>query len=379
VTVWAMLGSFDWNCLVTAMHGYYEAGPFDVRSPQPRETALAHMMRELSAGKPVSHPALAGSGWWRRPGRFFCEPVVTRHAVITHRAPEPAAGPPILVIGATGTLGQAFARLCGERDLHYVLLGRQQLDMADAASVERAVAQYRPWAIVNAAGYVRVDDAERDSERCFRENTLGPHVLADACSRHGIQLLTYSSDLVFDGAHDAPYLESHAPGPLNIYGRSKAEAERLVMERHPEALMIRTSAFFGPWDKYNFITQALSTLAQDKPFRAANDLVITPTYVLDLVNASLDLLIDRERGIWHLTNGHALTWEQLALKAADAAGIDPSRLESCRHTELSFAARRPVFSALGSERGMILPSLDKAIAHYVSMRPFAPDPSVRYA
>lgn len=371
VTVWALLGSFDWNCLVTAPHGYYESGAFDVRSPQPRPTALAGMMRELASGKAPSHPALSGTGWWRRPGRFFCEPVVTRHAVITHGQPRPERGdsvPPLLIIGANGTLGRAFARLCAERDLACHVLTRQQMDMADPASVEAALARYRPWAVVNAAGYVRVDDAETDHERCFRENTVGPHVLAQACARHDIALLGYSSDLVFDGTRDAPYLESDAHAPLNIYGRSKAEAERLVQDHHPKALMIRTSAFFGPWDDYNFITIALRELVQGKPFRAASDLIVTPTYVLDLVNASLDLLIDGESGVWHLTNGHALTWDQLALKAATAAGVDASRLEPVRHTDFGWQARRPVYSALGSERGMILPSLDKAIAHYVSVR-----------
>ena len=80
VTIWALLGSYDWNCLVTRCQGCYEPGPFDVRSQPPRPTAMASLMQELAANRPLSHPVLEGQGWWRRPGRFFCPPVATRMA-----------------------------------------------------------------------------------------------------------------------------------------------------------------------------------------------------------------------------------------------------------------------------------------------------------
>src|SRR5205823_1854885 len=121
---------------------------------------------------------------------------------------------------------------------------------------------YRPWAVVNAAGYVRVDDAEREPEACFRANADGPAVLAAACASRGVQLLTFSSDLVFDGSKGAPYVESDPVSPLNVYGRSKADAEVRVLRELPAALVVRTSAFFGPWDEYNFVTMALRTMAE---------------------------------------------------------------------------------------------------------------------
>ncbi|PWF46025.1 family 1 glycosylhydrolase, partial [Massilia glaciei] len=80
VTVWSLLGSYDWNSLVTEARGYYEPGPFDLRSPLPRPTAVASMMRELAAGRAPSHPVLHGQGWWRRPGRLLCPPVATQAA-----------------------------------------------------------------------------------------------------------------------------------------------------------------------------------------------------------------------------------------------------------------------------------------------------------
>ena len=125
----------------------------------------------------------------------------------------------------------------------------------------------------------------------------GPAALADACARRGVPLLTFSSDLVFGGDRDVPFVESDPLRPLNVYGRSKAEAEARVLEALPSALVVRTSAFFGPWDEHNFVTIALRELAAGRPFVAAEDAVISPTYVPDLVNASLDLLIDGERGL----------------------------------------------------------------------------------
>ena len=372
VTVWALLGSFDWNCLVTECRGYYEPGPFDVRGAglgnAPRPTAVATLMRELASKRPLSNPVLQGEGWWRRPGRFLCKPVATRTAVadIAVRSQFKSTHvQPILISGASGTLGSAFKRICEKRNLACHVLTRQEMDITDPASVEAAIQRFKPWAIINAGGYVHVDEAETDSEGCMLANTHGPTVLALACIRHAIRFMTFSSDLVFDGGKDTPYVESDPVAPLGVYGRSKAEAERRVLEADPQALVIRTSSFFGPWDRHNFVTQALDTLRRGQRFTASNDLVVSPTYVPDLVNASLDLLIDRERGIWHLSNGEAVTWAELARKACEIAGVDASRLVERPATDLGYVAVRPGYSALGSERGLLLPSLDDALARYI--------------
>jgi dTDP-4-dehydrorhamnose reductase len=230
------------------------------------------------------------------------------------------------------------------------------------------VSSYQPWAVINASGYVHVDNAEHEFDRCFRENALGPAILATVCAARGIQLLTFSSDLVFDGGRQSPYLESDPVRPLNNYGRSKVEAECRVQDACPEALVVRTSAFFGPWDNYNFITLALSALASGQPFPAPTDITVSPTYVPDLVHASLDLLIDRTKGIWHLTNGHPLTWAEFAVLAAAKAGIDNSSLDALASHEIDYRAARPAYSALSSERGIILPTLDNALDRYMASR-----------
>ncbi len=394
VTVWALFGSFDWNSVLTRFPGYYESGAFDIRGGRPRPTALATMMRTLSRGRPLEHPVLAQPGWWRRDGRHFCEPVpgseiapvagvrveagprdgnagVARAALSAARHTVDGAGTvtarPILVTGATGTLGQALSRICTARGLQHVLLDRAALDIGDAGAIERAFDRHRPWAVINAAGYVRVDAAEHDAERCLRDNAQGPALLAASCARHRLPLLTFSSDLVFDGRKRDPYLEDDPVAPLGVYGRSKARGEALVLDRHPESLVVRTSAFFGPWDRHNFVSAALHALAAGRPFAAATDQVVSPTYVPDLVQACLDLLVDGEAGIWHISSGEAMSWEALARRAAAAARIDVVGLRGCTGRELGQLAVRPAFSALGSTRAAgLMPSLSDALVRCIA-------------
>jgi dTDP-4-dehydrorhamnose reductase len=376
VTMWALLGSYDWNCLLTECRGYYEPGAFDVRGPEPRPTAVAALIGSLAGGRVPDSPVLAGPGWWARANRFVVRPVrldgtpaemPTVPAAAPARASQPSAAAtiaPILVTGATGTLGRAFARLCAERGLEFRLVCRQELDIADPVSIEAALERHRPWAVVNAAGYVRVDDAERDVERCFRENTVGAGLLAAACARHRLALVTFSTDLVFDGRLQRPYVESDPTAPLNVYGRSKAQAEQQVLERHPASLVVRTSAFFGPWDTHNFLSAVLRTVGEGRAFSAASDVTVSPTYVPDLVHACLDLLLDRAAGIWHLTNGGAVTWAELALRTATVAGFDPDHVRACRCDALPYVARRPAYSALGTGRSALMPTLETALERY---------------
>ena len=372
VTVWSLLGAFDWNSLVTADVGYYESGAFDLRGGAPRATAVASIMQQLAAGHTPDHPVLQGKGWWRRPERFQCAPVATPEALASINADWQRAAhgapAPILITGASGTLGGAFARICKMRNLSYVLLSRQDMDIADPASVEAAVARFKPWALVNASGYVRVDDAEQDAERCTRENTTGPAVLAAVCARHAVHLTTFSSDLVFDGRQETPYLESDRTCPLNVYGASKAMAEQKVLQEHPGAMVVRTSAFFGPWDEHNFVVQALGALSCGRPFTATDDVMVSPTYVPDLVHCCLDLMIDGASGIWHLTNETAVTWSDLAKAAARLAGIDTASLVEQSSTQAGLAALRPAYSVLGSTRGSLLPSLESALVRFLAAR-----------
>ena len=371
VTAWAVLGTRDWNSLVTRLDGHYEPGLFDVRAPSPRPTALAALAHSLATTGEATHPALGTPGWWRCADRLLYH----EHDEERRRASAPSrhaapSGRPILIAGASGTLGRAFARLCAARGLACRALSRHELDVTDRGALERLVQEHDAWAVINAAGYVRVDDAERDPLTCRQLNALAAEKLARTCGKLRIPFVGFSSDLVFDGGKGEAYVESDRVAPLNVYGRSKAECEARVLSVHSGALVVRTAAFFGPWDDWNFVTRTLASLALGVPVDAADDLVVSPTYVPDLVHATLDLLIDGEHGLWHLTNDGACSWADLARVAARAADLDDTLIRARPHTELGLAARRPRRVPLRSERGWIMPPLEHALTTYVQDRPW---------
>lgn len=374
VTVWSILGAYDWDSLLTNPRGHYEPGAFDLRSPTPRPTAIVRCMKSLSETGDFHHPIVQTEGWWRRAVRLTYKPVRpfipknTTPLRLWHFRSKQRANQPILITGATGTLGSGFRRLCKLRGLSYRMCTRQEMDISDPASVESFVERVRPWAIINTAGYVRVDDAERDRQKCFEANTNGPIHLACVAKKLGIALLTFSSDQVFDGNKRVPYVESDPVSPLNTYGISKAKAERDLMETLPSALIVRTSAFFGPWDDYNFVTTTLRQLRRGMEVVAAGDAHVSPTYVPDLVHASLDLLIDGQSGVWHLANEGAVTWAQLARHAAAIAGVREDLVIERKLADMNLPAPRPVFSVLQSERGKLLGSLEDAICRYFEDR-----------
>ncbi len=351
VTIWSLLGAVDWNSLLVARSGFYEPGAFDIRSGQPRRTAIGRAAEALARTGTFEHPVLDQPGWWRRDGRHYHPPA--------SKAEAPArVQRPILIAGATGTLGRAFSRLCAQRGLNHVILTRGEMDITDSASVDAALAQHRPWAVINAAGYVRVDDAARERDLCFKANTAGAEAIAQACARLGLPVVAFSSDRVFDGSLGRPYLESDPVCPACVYGESKAEAERRVAQAHPEALVIRTSAFFGPWDKANFVYQVLSDLARGRSIKPTTG-IVSPTYVPDLVHAALDLLVDGERGIWHLANQGMTSWGELAERVAAEGGFS-------WRAGPRVVPDNPRITALSSERGLIMPSFESAVSRYFS-------------
>ncbi len=290
-------------------------------------------------------------GWWRRPGRCH-----SRWRFDTLPS-DCSNARPLLITGATGTLGQAFSKICAHRGLVHVLTSRAELDITDEASIAAALERHRPWAVINTAGFVRVADAEKLSDECFKINATRPELLAKACKLNGIPLVTFSSDLVFDGKLGRAYVERDEIAPACEYGRSKAEAEARLMDVGADSLIIRTSAFFGPWDRYNFLYDTIERLKRGEEVVACDKTIVSPTYVPDLVHASLDLMLDEEKGIWHLTNQGAISWHELACEVADLANVSRDRVVRADSTETAD-------TSLSSKRGLMLRPLDHAISDF---------------
>lgn len=359
VTFWALQGSFGWNKLLVKPKGDYESGIYDIRGPKPRATVLSKLVKSFSSGLEFKHPLLADDGWWE---------IETRVLYNKHKNPKTMQNKlrsrPILIFGKTGTLGFAFGITCTQRNIHHYLLDRQMLDITNAAQVESLIKELQPWAIINAAGYVRVEEAESDSANCFKCNTTGPAIIAELCLKYGVKLVIFSSDLVFDGSRPGAYLEADLVNPLNVYGASKARAEEQVLAINPNVLVIRTAAFFGPWDQYNFVTGVLNSLKLGNHFCAEDDVSVSPTYLPDLAEHTLNLLIDDEDGIWHLANDCTISWADFALEVAGRAHFDSKLIKAIPLSDMKYRAQRPKNSSLQSAKGAILPSLESALDRY---------------
>ena len=352
VTIWALFGMVDWRSLLTRREGHYDVGAFDTRGEAPRPTLFAKAAKTLGRGEPFEHPVLDLPGWWKRPGRCHGRP---RFETLPSSSVKAR---PILITGATGTLGQAFSRICAHRGLQHVLTSRADLDICEEESIVAALERHKPWAVINTAGFVRTWEAAERQEECFKANVTGPEQLARACKLHGIPLVTFSSDLVFDGQLGRSYVEPDEPAPVCEYGRSKAEAETRLLQIDTDALIVRTSAFFGPWDRYNFLFNTVERLKRGEDVFASGKSLVSPTYVPDLVHATLDLLLDKETGIWHLTNQGAISWHELACQVADHAKLDATHI-IVRDDDVS------ADTSLTSKRGLLLRPLEGAIEDFV--------------
>jgi dTDP-4-dehydrorhamnose reductase len=353
VAPWALFGSVDWDSLLTRNTGYYEPGAFDVRGGLVRQRALGRVIADLASRGESDQPAAQGSGWWRRHEHEHL------HSDLSNRQEQP-----LLVVGR-GTLARSISAACIQRGIPHLVAGRAEVDIADEGAVRRFLDRCAPWAIVNACGYVRVDDAEREAERCWREKRYRPGGAGCGGGEpgHPIRHLFIGSRVRRNAERTVP--RGCARHPLSVYGDSKAAAERVVLDRMASALVIRTAAFFGKEDDSNFVVQALQSVAAARPWRAADDLIITPTYVPDLADAALELLFDGASGVWHLSNGTAVSWYEFARQAARRLGFDVGLIIPSRAAELQLVARRPAFSALGSNRGALMPCLDSALDRLV--------------
>lgn len=369
VTAWALLGAHDWNGLLTREGGHYEPGAFDVAGPEPRATALAAEIKRLATGEGGRHPAAEGPGWWRRDIRLAFKPVFRWPETPQPRSSwqaEPAGQRPLLITGASGTLGRALARACEWRGIAYRLTARAELSLDDDQSIARVLDESHAWGVINAAGWVRVDEAQSQPEACFAANHLGAVRLARACAQRGTPFVGFSSDLVFNGAKGGPYTESDIAMPLNVYGASKMRAERDILGGGGSPLMIRTAAFFSPYDPHNFAAHVRRTLAEGRRLEAA-DVIVSPTYVPDLVDRTLDLLLDGAQGVRHVANDGGVSWAELARRLARAMALDPDLVDERPAAYFGWPAVRPPNSAMATELDGSLPSLGDAISRYAAL------------
>jgi len=253
------------------------------------------------------------------------------------------------VTGAGGQLATAFEGVLeGE-----VFLAREAaLDIRDADALSAAVRRFEPDVVLHTAAYTNVDGAEADAASAVAVNVEGTRNVVEAVRGTHTLVVYFSTDYVFDGTKGRPYVETDAPAPLNVYGRSKLAGEELVLG-WVRGMVIRTSWLFSETG-HNFVKTILAAgremATAGEPLRVVDDQIGSPTFAGHLavaVNEALRRGVGP--GLYHMAGSGYCSWNEFAREVVELAGI-PVEVEPIASAELDQAAKRPAFSALASER-----------------------------
>ena len=281
----------------------------------------------------------------------------------------------IAVIGANGRLGAALAREYA-RDFEVTTFARRQLDLGQLDRVRSALAGTKFELLINCAALTNVDYCESNREEAFVVNAEAPRLLAEIANEKSAKLVHFSTDYVFDGKKTDPYVEEDKAIPLSVYGESKLEGERRVLEVSSQHLVVRLSWVFGP-DKPSFIDQIIQRARENDVVTAVADKFSAPTYTIDVANW-LRLTIDKNaNGILHLANSGGCSWQEWAQYAVDVCRnlripLKAERVGAVSLADMrNFVAQRPVHTVLSSAKFTTLTGVQprhwrEAVAEYIS-------------
>ena len=261
--------------------------------------------------------------------------------------------------GAGGMLGQDVVR----EQPDALALTRADLDVTDAEAVRAAIG--REDTVINCAAWTDVDGAEEHPDEALRVNRDGARNVAEAAGT----VVYVSSDYVFDGTKEEPYVESDPVRPISEYGRSKAEGEAATLAANPRSHIVRTSWLFGIGGG-NFVATMLRLGAERDSVRVVDDQVGQPTYTGHLAESLVRIVETGDYGIHHRSGYGRCSWYELARFVFEKAGID-CEVEPCTTAEFPRPAPRPAFSVLGTERPGLQPALpdwQKGVADYLAAR-----------
>lgn len=287
----------------------------------------------------------------------------------------------ILLTGASGQVGQALAQRLHGAELFTPT--RSELNLEDSAAILRYVDRTRPDLIINPAAYTAVDKAESEPEEAIAINAVAPRVLARAARHHGIGLIHFSTDYVFDGMQSEPYREDDQTAPLNVYGRSKRDGEIAVLEECDAAWILRTSWVYSAHGR-NFLNTILQLARQRRQLSIVADQWGAPTWARTIADVVARMLGDdgrltlssrmqHTRGVYHLTSHGATNWQQYACRIVEAmpalglqAQLSPAEVAPISSAAYPTPARRPSNSRLCTDKltrvfGITLPDWDQAL------------------
>ncbi len=264
----------------------------------------------------------------------------------------------LLIAGAAGQLGQALLREAAARNWEAVGVDLEHMDITDPRAIRQQLARHRPEVVMNAAAATRVDDLEQDVDLALKVNGLGPRNLAVACRQLGCKLIHLSTDYVFDGTQDRPYLEWDATGPVSVYGASKLLGEELVRQQWTDHFIVRTAWLYG-LPGPNFVTAILAkgrSLQPGQEIKVVADQRGSPTSTLALAPQLLALAQTEAFGTYHAACHGETTWYEFARLILETAGLRAA-VAPCSTAEYPRPARRPANSVLAN-RLLALQGLD---------------------
>ena len=256
----------------------------------------------------------------------------------------------ILVTGANGQLGNEMRIVSQQSAHHYIFTDVAELDITDAAAVEKMVADNDVKVIVNCAAYTNVDKAEDDRELAELLNAKAVENLAVAIRRNDGLLVHVSTDYVFDGTrNNTPCREEEAANPTGVYGETKLHGEEAVIRSGCHYLIIRTAWLYSEYGK-NFLKTMLDLTATKPSLKVVFDQTGTPTYAYDLAAAICDIIEQRKYegrdGIYHYSNEGVCSWYDFTKAIAEYAGHTACDIQPCHSDEYPSKVVRPSYSVL---------------------------------
>jgi dTDP-4-dehydrorhamnose reductase len=268
-------------------------------------------------------------------------------------------------------LGHDVVRAAEFVNHEVVALERSDLDVTDRPAVIHTVLQERPAAVVNCAAFTDVDGAEDDLDGAMDTNAEAAANVATAAAEIGARVLYPSTDYVFDGYKDEPYVESDEPRPQSVYGQSKLAGEHETAAANPRHYIVRSAWLFGTSGR-NFVETMLSLARDHGEVLVVRDQVGCPTYTAHLADALVRLLDTEAFGVHHLASQGECSWYEFAQEIFSQADVE-CRVMSCTTDEFGRPAPRPPYSVLGTERAeaLYLPHWKEGLASYLAERSVA--------
>ena len=254
----------------------------------------------------------------------------------------------ILVTGANGQLGSELRVLSVNSNHEFLFTDVAELDITNREAVDNYVSEHVTDIIVNCAAYTNVDKAEDDTEMADNINHLAVKNLAEVSAKYKLILIHISTDYVFDGSKNTPYLETDATAPLGVYGHTKLDGEKAVTDSGCDYLIIRTSWLYSSFGN-NFVKTIRRLTAEKDSLKVVFDQVGTPTYAADLASASLEIIetgkYKSNSGIYHFSNEGVCSWYDFAIEIMNLSG-NLCDIQPCHSDEFPSKVKRPNFSVL---------------------------------